>query len=48
MPDHHRAGLDDLGVGLTDAPGDVFIELVRDPPPNVIGLKALERVGHHS
>ena len=41
MAHHDRARLDHLGIGFTDATGDVLVELVRDPPANVVGLKAV-------
>ena len=47
MPYHYRAGLDHLCVGTPDTTGHILIQLVRDAPANVIGLKAVERVGHH-
>ena len=46
MAHHDRARLNDLGVGFTDATGDVLVKLVWDPSPNVVGLETVEHVCH--
>jgi hypothetical protein len=41
MTDHDRLRLNHFGIGFTDAPGDILVELIRYPPANVVGLEAL-------
>ena len=39
MTDHDRPRLNHFGIGFADTPGDILVELVRDPSANVIGLE---------
>ena len=41
MTDHDRPRLNHLGIGFTDTPGDILVELVRDASANVVGLEAV-------
>ena len=39
MSDNYGAGLNDVGVSTANSSGDILVELIRDPPPNIVGLE---------
>ncbi len=48
MPHHHRTGLNDGGVGPTDAMGNILIQLVWDAAADIVGLETIEVLSHWS
>ncbi len=48
MSHHHGTGLNDLGVCLTNAVGNLFIQLVWNAPTDIVGLKTIEGDSHAS
>jgi len=39
MSDNYGAGLNNVGVSTANSSGDILVELIRDPPPHIVGLE---------